>query len=136
MSRACIKVDLRKAFDSIRWPFLEEVLKSCKLNDQWIRKKLASWTVHSLSRAGRLELIKSVLSSFHIFWSSAFRIPRRTQKDIEKMLRDFLWQGSSPVQKAHHVNWDIICKPLEEGGLGIKVISEWTSGAAGVRLWT
>ncbi|KAK1296070.1 hypothetical protein QJS10_CPB15g01202 [Acorus calamus] len=100
-----------------------------------IRKKLASWTVHSLSRAGRLELIKSVVSSFHIFWSSAVRIPRRTQKDIEKMLRDFLWQGNSPDRKAHHVNWDIICKPLEEGGLGIKAIKDWTNGAVGVRLW-
>ncbi|KAK1282584.1 hypothetical protein QJS10_CPB22g00280 [Acorus calamus] len=35
-SRACIKVDLRKAFDSIRWDYLEEVLRSCKLNDHWI----------------------------------------------------------------------------------------------------
>ncbi|KAK1283226.1 hypothetical protein QJS10_CPB21g01808 [Acorus calamus] len=36
VSRACIKVDLRKAFDSIRWAFLEQVLKGCNLNDHWV----------------------------------------------------------------------------------------------------
>ncbi|KAK1324851.1 hypothetical protein QJS10_CPA01g01499 [Acorus calamus] len=67
--------------------------------------------------------------------SSAFRIPHRTQKDIEKMLRDFLWQVNSSDRKAHHVNWDIICKPLEEGGMGIKAIKNWTNGTVGVQLW-
>ncbi|KAK1318897.1 hypothetical protein QJS10_CPB04g01155 [Acorus calamus] len=56
-------------------------------------------------------------------------------KDIEKLLRDFLWQGISSDRKIHHVAWDTICKPLDEGGLGIKSIKDWSQGAVGMRLW-
>ncbi|KAK1324442.1 hypothetical protein QJS10_CPA01g01547 [Acorus calamus] len=35
--RACIKVDLRKAFDSVRWVFLKEVLRSRNFPASWIQ---------------------------------------------------------------------------------------------------
>ncbi|KAK1314814.1 hypothetical protein QJS10_CPA06g01725 [Acorus calamus] len=35
----------------------------------------------------------------------------------------------------HHVNWITVCKPLKEGGLGIKSIQKWNKGAQGVRYW-
>ncbi|KAK1295842.1 hypothetical protein QJS10_CPB15g00882 [Acorus calamus] len=100
-----------------------------------IRKRIHSWEGHSLSRAGRIELIKTVLSSFHVYWTSAFSIPRRGQKDIELTLRTFLWQGHSQVRRIHHIAWSTICKPLAEGGLGIKSLKDWNTGAAGVRFW-
>ncbi|KAK1270073.1 hypothetical protein QJS04_geneDACA019694 [Acorus gramineus] len=103
--------------------------------DDKIRKRVSSWAGHSLSKAGRAELIRAVLSSFQIFWSSAFRIPRKTQKEIEKLFRDFFWQGHSQQRKMHQVSWDTICNPLEEGGLGIKSIHDWSVGSIGVHFW-
>ncbi|KAK1325582.1 hypothetical protein QJS10_CPA01g01533 [Acorus calamus] len=35
--RACIKVDLRKVFDSVRWDFLKEVLRSLNFPASWIQ---------------------------------------------------------------------------------------------------
>ncbi|KAK1301698.1 hypothetical protein QJS10_CPB12g00661 [Acorus calamus] len=35
-SRACIKIDLRKAFDSVRWSYLHQVLKGFHFSDKWI----------------------------------------------------------------------------------------------------
>ncbi|KAK1258252.1 hypothetical protein QJS04_geneDACA012762 [Acorus gramineus] len=35
-NRAAIKVDLRKAFDSIRWPFIYNVLKGMNFPSKWI----------------------------------------------------------------------------------------------------
>ncbi|KAK1309505.1 hypothetical protein QJS10_CPA09g00969 [Acorus calamus] len=37
--------------------------------------------------------------------------------------------------KIHHVNWEAVCKPIEEGGLGLKRLRDWNNGAKGVRFW-
>ncbi|KAK1293951.1 hypothetical protein QJS10_CPA16g00322 [Acorus calamus] len=86
----------------------------------------------SLSMAGRLELILSVLTSYHFFWSSAFTVPKGV---IKEMNRHFLWQGSYSERKMHHVNWVEVCKPKLEGGLGLTRISDWNCAFCGVRLW-
>ncbi|KAK1290058.1 hypothetical protein QJS10_CPB18g00601 [Acorus calamus] len=33
--RACIKVDLKKAFDSVNWSFFGKILRRCGFNDRW-----------------------------------------------------------------------------------------------------
>ena len=40
-----------------------------------IRKRIGSWTGRFLSYAGRLQLIKSVITSLANFWMAAFRLP-------------------------------------------------------------
>ncbi|KAK1327173.1 hypothetical protein QJS10_CPA01g01639 [Acorus calamus] len=100
-----------------------------------VRLRIQSWTGKLLSLAGRLELILSVLSSFHIFWSTAFSIPRAATKEIERIIRNFLWQGSSMEKKTHHVSWNLICRPKSEGGLGISRIDDWIRGSSGARFW-
>ena len=44
-------------------------------------------------------------------------------KRIEKLQRDFLWSGIGEEHKFHLVNWTQICKPVQNGGLGI--INSW-----------
>lgn len=55
------------------------------------------WTNRSLSFAGRLQLIKSVISNIVNFWSSAFILPAKCLETIESMCSAFLWPGS-PTQ--------------------------------------
>lgn len=50
-----------------------------------IKLKLECWKQKLLSTTGRLELIKSTLSSYSLFWSSAFPLPSASVKDIEKI---------------------------------------------------
>nr|GFC72026.1 hypothetical protein [Tanacetum cinerariifolium] len=45
----------------------------------------------SLSIAGRLQLIQSVLSSMHVYWASVFMLPSHVLLDIEQIMRSFLW---------------------------------------------
>ncbi|KAK1262740.1 putative ribonuclease H protein [Acorus gramineus] len=35
----------------------------------------------------------------------------------------------------HHVQWDQVCSPKEEGGLGLKRITDWMKAALGTRFW-
>ncbi|XP_073059743.1 uncharacterized protein [Primulina eburnea] len=82
-------------------------------------KKLASWKKSFLSRGGRLMLIKSVLSAMPTYYMSLFRVPARVEKKMEKMKRDFLWDGADGENHCHVVGWNHVCKPKERGGLGL-----------------
>ncbi|XP_077221623.1 uncharacterized protein LOC143855390 [Tasmannia lanceolata] len=58
-----------------------------------IRSRLGMWNNKKLSRAGRIELIKAVLTSFQIYWSATYNIPMEILLEIEKIFRNFLWGG-------------------------------------------
>ncbi|KAL0297832.1 UNVERIFIED_CONTAM: hypothetical protein Scaly_3082300 [Sesamum calycinum] len=81
--------------------------------------RLAGWNHQHLSYAGRLQLIKSVLSTLHMYWASVFILPKGVLKMLERKMRTFLWQGPSGGRQAK-VAWDQICKPKAEGGLGLR----------------
>ncbi|KAL0294405.1 UNVERIFIED_CONTAM: hypothetical protein Sangu_3219200 [Sesamum angustifolium] len=84
--------------------------------------RLAGWNNQILSYAGRLQLIKSVLTTLHTYWASAFILPKGVLKTLEKKMRQFLWQGSAGSRNAK-VAWAWITKPKEEGGLGIRSLT-------------
>ncbi|KAL0292170.1 UNVERIFIED_CONTAM: hypothetical protein Sangu_3256600 [Sesamum angustifolium] len=49
-----------------------------------VEARLAGWNNQILSYAGRLQLIKSVLSTLHTYWTSAFILPKGVLKTLEK----------------------------------------------------
>lgn len=60
-----------------------------------------------------------VLAIIHIYTLIVIPLPKGVCKEIEKIFHIFLWSGSSD-----EVNWSVICVPKEEGGLGVRKISE------------
>ncbi|KAL0289916.1 UNVERIFIED_CONTAM: Retrovirus-related Pol polyprotein from type-2 retrotransposable element R2DM [Sesamum radiatum] len=86
---------------------------------QKVDRKLAGWNHLNLSFAGRVQLIKSVLSSLHTYWASVFILPKAVLKIIEERMRSFLWKGASGSGAAK-VSWYEICRSKKEGGLGIR----------------
>ncbi|KAL0290999.1 UNVERIFIED_CONTAM: hypothetical protein Sradi_7037100 [Sesamum radiatum] len=62
--------------------------------------RLAGWNNQTLSYAGRLQLIKSVLTTLHTYWASAFILPKGVLKTLEKKMRQFLWHGSAGRRNA------------------------------------
>ncbi|GAV71616.1 LOW QUALITY PROTEIN: zf-RVT domain-containing protein, partial [Cephalotus follicularis] len=79
-----------------------------------------SWISKTLSFTGRLQLIKATLTSMQVY-CSMFLLPVSIIKDCERVLRNFLW-GSHGRGK---VKLSSVCKPLKEGGLGIKDLKTW-----------
>ncbi|KAL0289800.1 UNVERIFIED_CONTAM: hypothetical protein Sradi_7064800 [Sesamum radiatum] len=67
----------------------------CRPLLQKIDDRLAGWRHLTLSFAGRVQLIKSVLSAMHAYWASVFLLPKKVIKEIEGRMRRFLWYGSS-----------------------------------------
>ena len=89
-----------------------------------IRNMLLSWTSKSLSFAGRLQLIKSVIASITNFWGSAFCLPQACIDEIDSMCSAFLWSGSPNITTRAKVAWEEVCCLKKEGGLGVQKIKE------------
>ncbi|GKA41366.1 RNA-directed DNA polymerase, eukaryota, reverse transcriptase zinc-binding domain protein [Tanacetum coccineum] len=88
-----------------------------------------------LSYAGRLQLVASVLASMQVYWASVFILPKTVVKDIDRLLKGFLWcQGNLTKGKAK-VAWKLVCRPKNEGGLGIKHLGEWNEVLMAKHLW-
>ncbi|XP_011100858.1 uncharacterized protein LOC105178970 [Sesamum indicum] len=60
-----------------------------------IDKRIAGWEGISLSYAGRVQIIKSVLMALSLYWALAFILPKKVINEIEKRLRTFLWKGTT-----------------------------------------
>ncbi|KAK4384230.1 putative ribonuclease H protein [Sesamum angolense] len=91
-------------------------------------------TFPQLSFAGRLQLIKSVLMSLNVYWAMAFILPKGVIREVEKKMRTFLWKGNSAVGYPK-VAWSVVCKPIEEGGQGIRDILALNKALMSRHLW-
>jgi len=95
------------------------------LNFEWhkveerFEKKLSCWKAKYLSYGGRLVLLNSVLSSLPMFMMSFFQIPKGVVKNLDHFRSRFFWQGSSYKHKYRLAKCDILCRPKDQGGLGI-----------------
>ncbi|KAK3224934.1 hypothetical protein Dsin_004796 [Dipteronia sinensis] len=89
-----------------------------------IRARLAPWKIRFLSNAGRLVLIKSVLSSLPTYFMSVFQIPISVALAMEKLQRDFFWGVKGEKKGIHWVDWPTFYKSKRNGGLGIRRIQD------------
>ncbi|KAL0295131.1 UNVERIFIED_CONTAM: hypothetical protein Scaly_3109300 [Sesamum calycinum] len=101
---------------------------------QKIDSRIKGWEGVQLSFAGRVQLIKSVLISFEVYWAMAFILPKGIIKEMMKRLRAFLWKGNS-ASGYRKVAWEAVCRPIEEGGLGIKDILALNRALMSKHLW-
>ena len=66
---------------------------------------------------------------------SLFRLPRKVKVRLEKIQRDFLWEGGNLERKIHMVKWDIVCTSKMKGGLGIRKLSNLNKALLGKWNW-
>ena len=89
-----------------------------------VNKRLHAWKSKFLSFAGRLILIKHVLSSMAIHLAATLPFPASTCKELEILMRQFLWSRNASFSKINCVNWATVSLPKAKGGLGIRRLSE------------
>ena len=58
-------------------------------------KRLALWKRQFISKGGRITLIRSTLASMSTYLMSLLCMPRVVKLRLEKIQRDFLWEGES-----------------------------------------
>ncbi|KAL0383158.1 UNVERIFIED_CONTAM: hypothetical protein Scaly_0603100 [Sesamum calycinum] len=82
----------------------------------------------------RVQLIEFVLVSFEVYWAMAFILPKGIIKEVIKRLRTFLWRGTSS-SRYPKVAWEVVCRPVEEGGQGIRDIFALNRALMSKHLW-
>lgn len=87
-----------------------------------IKRKFSSWKGSLLSITSRVQLIKSVIQSMflHSFHFYAWHVS--LLKIVDKWMINFMWAGNTNTKKILTVAWHKVCKPIVEGGLGIRSI--------------
>ncbi|KAG7573766.1 Reverse transcriptase zinc-binding domain [Arabidopsis suecica] len=90
-----------------------------------LNTKFRSWAVKTLSFAGRLQLLGSVISGIVCFWISTFILPQGCIKKIESLCSRFLWRGNIDQSRGARVSWATVCLPKPEGGLGLRRFAAW-----------
>ncbi|GJX13048.1 hypothetical protein Tco_0204806, partial [Tanacetum coccineum] len=67
--------------------------------------------------------------------ASVFILPTRILLDIEQIMRGFLWcQGKLGGGKAK-VAWNVVCLPMDEGGLDIRRLDDFNKALMTTQVW-
>jgi hypothetical protein len=93
----------------------------CVILVDCIMAKARSCMHCSISYAGRLQLIKSILFFIQVYWSSLFILPKLVLQKIISLPRSFLWKGYELASSG--LGKHLLTK--EEGGLSFKNIEAW-----------
>ncbi|XP_057965341.1 uncharacterized protein LOC131155910 [Malania oleifera] len=127
-------------FKKGKFPFryLGVPLLSSKLNAAHYRPLIdriaglfKGWPGHTLTYAGRLEVINSIIQGIECFWLAIFPIPRNVLNQVIKLCQVFQWGGKRKALVA----WREIYKPKQEGGLGVVDLKTWNRALLTKALW-
>ncbi|GJT52972.1 RNA-directed DNA polymerase, eukaryota, reverse transcriptase zinc-binding domain protein [Tanacetum coccineum] len=99
-------------------------IQDCKVLIDKVKSKINCWRNKTLSYAGRIQLIASVLTSMQLYWASVYLLPSSVVNDIDKLLKRFLWNASESAKGKARIAWKVVCRPKEQGGNG-KSMSMW-----------
>ena len=108
--------------------FWEPVIKK-------LETRLSSWKGRFLSMAGRICLLKSVFTAIPLFYLSVFKAPAAVHDRISSLQRKFLWAWGKENKTISWVSWENVCRPQEEGGLGIKEIRSFNTALLAKWKW-
>ncbi|WVZ71290.1 hypothetical protein U9M48_019892 [Paspalum notatum var. saurae] len=101
-----------------------------------ISSKLNGWNGKNLSAAGRLTLVKAVLTSQVIYVLLALKPPKEVMKLIDSKRKQFLWAGTERLTGGKcKVSWTRAARPKKFGGLGILHLGKFSRALRLKWLW-
>nr|GEY76005.1 RNA-directed DNA polymerase, eukaryota, reverse transcriptase zinc-binding domain protein [Tanacetum cinerariifolium] len=131
------KVDFEKAYDSVKWDFLDIVMKKFGFGERWckwiqscLQSSRGSVLVNGsptqefqfykgLKQGGRLTLLKSVLGAFPIYHMSIFKVPMKVLKNMEAIRARFFNGTDINTKKPCWVSWKKVMALKDNGGLKV-----------------
>lgn len=87
-----------------------------------IRQRAKSFSNRFLSTAGKMTLLKSVLSAIPNHSMQCFKLPVSLCKRIQSVLTRFWWDSNTGERKMAWIAWDTMIKSKKDGGLGFRDI--------------
>jgi len=101
-----------------------------------IWKKCQSWSVWSLSHAGKEVLIKSVAQAILSYCIGAFLLPTSLSDEIEKIMNSFYWGSiKNGARGINWMRWDKLTIHKNFGGLGFHNMEAFNLSMLGKQSW-
>ncbi|XP_074314763.1 uncharacterized protein LOC141650035 [Silene latifolia] len=97
--------------------------------------RIRSWGAKKLSYAGRLTLVKAVLSQLHCYWARIFLLPKGILNRVETICRNYLWSGIDGYHRIPAVSWESCCRTKKQGGLGVHNCYIWNIASISKYTW-
>lgn len=92
-----------------------------------IKAKLSAWKASLLSISDRVILVSSVIHSMLTYSFLIYGWHVSLIKLVDRWSRNFIWGGDIDSKKLVTVAWHKVCKPVKEGGLGLRSIRQVNS---------
>ncbi|XP_074302896.1 uncharacterized protein LOC141637231 [Silene latifolia] len=80
----------------------------CQVLIEKIIDKIRSFGARKISYAGRLILVKFVLTSLFTYWANNFLLPKGVLRKIDSICRNYLWHGTNIYMRTPLVSWEHI----------------------------
>jgi hypothetical protein len=84
-----------------------------------VGKRAAPWQCRFMPSAARLTLIDAYLSNLPLHLMVMFLLADGTHAGFHTHRNRFFWEGQGIKKKFHWLNWQEICQPKNQGGLGV-----------------
>ena len=68
-------------------------------------------------------MIKSVIQSIPTYVMSCFELPKQLCWDIQQLMARFWWGVKRDEKKIHWLDWNKLCAPKSEGGMGFRILN-------------
>ncbi|GJZ83177.1 RNA-directed DNA polymerase, eukaryota, reverse transcriptase zinc-binding domain protein [Tanacetum coccineum] len=126
------KVDFEKAYDSVRWDFLDDILKKFGFGDKW-----CNW-IQSCLRSLRGTKVEGSMSRIQAWNEVVDRVKARLSKWKMKALSIgvIFFNGHELKSKpSTWVKWNNVLAPKEKGGLGVSSLYALNRGLMCKWVW-
>ena len=70
-------------------------------------------------------LLKAVVQAIPNFAMSCFMLLMGLCNDIEMLIQKFWWGERGGQRRIHWKNWETLCKPKSDGGMGFKDLAKF-----------